>query len=148
MGSPGKPAASANYERRIGNRHQLSVPIAWQAASTGRWRRRAQTFTAMTENLSLSGAGFVFEDQPDLRVTSMITVTIGDATGRAQVRSIRPTGGSNRSYYGIEFQDDQLLTVARALISEHLKHLADERPPTATAADPVLPSKPSYPTWP
>jgi hypothetical protein len=141
-------ADSAHYERRLGDRHPITVAIAWQPARGGGRRGRAKPLTAMTENLSINGAGFVSDHLPDLRATSMITVTISDATGPAQIRTIRPTEASKRSYYAVEFHDDQLFAVAGALITEHLKQVADNRPPPQTTQATAVPPRPDYRAWP
>ena len=148
MDSPARQAASANYERRIGDRHPITVAIAWQPTGGGGRRGRAKSHSDVTENLSVTGAGFVSDHLPDLSATSMIAVTIGDTTGRAQIRSIQPTEDPRRSYYAIEFHDDQLFAVAGALITEHLDQLAEHRPPPQTTQDAAVPPRPDYRAWP
>lgn len=148
MDSRARREASAHYERRIGDRHQITVAIAWQPARGAGRRGRAKPLTAMTENVSISGAGFVSDHLPDLGATSMITVTISDATGPAQIRSIRPTEDPHRSYYAVEFHDDQLFAVAGALITEHLDQVAHDRPPPQPTQDVAAPPRPDYRAWP
>jgi hypothetical protein len=148
MDSPARRAASGHYERRIGDRHQITVAIAWQPARGSGRRGRAKPFTATTENLSINGAGFVSDHLQDLRATSMITVTISEVTGPAQIRTIRPTEDPHLSYYAVEFRDDQLSAVAGALITEHLNEVAEHLPPPQTTQGVAAPPLPDYRAWP
>ncbi len=120
---------SSGIERRIGHRHQIALPIAISpiTLTKKRWRK-PKPIELTTDNLSLSGAGFICDAIPELHPHSLINVTLGGTTGPAVVRMVRPQGKGPSTYYGIEFSDPRVGDTVRDMISEHLETTVVEEP--------------------
>lgn len=110
----------APYQRRIGQRHPMAVPLEWSPVTTRKWRR-PKPVPAITDNLSLSGAGFEAETSPDIQKGSVMMVKLGDVTDTAAVRMVKPLGKGDRCYYGVEFHGPEMLAYIRDLITEYTR---------------------------
>lgn len=107
-----------HYQRRIGHRHPIRVPITWSLDRAKRLHRRPKPISATTANVSLTGIGFesveveVFRGAP-------IHISFGDTTYLGAVRSVRPGTIPGQRYYGVELQDRAAVDHVTALIAEH-----------------------------
>lgn len=117
-------------EHAFGRIHQITVPVGW-APTPKNPRKKIRAFhDAMTRTWSVNGVGFTSVTDPQVVVAAVLTVRIGPVDGEVVVRSTYPTEIPGQSYYGVEFIGDGLQTVARDLISIHLRRNPEDRPDT------------------
>lgn len=107
------------YQRRVGNRYPVNVPMQWEPVLTGRRARKVTFSRTMTANMSLGGLGFESPTRRDVTHGSAVKVTLGDTACEAQVRSVRQGHLPGHTYYGIEFRDPDMINAVEDLISEH-----------------------------
>lgn len=142
-----RPDLSAALQQRIGERYPITVPISFAPPPTSRWRAKPTPVQVMTEDWSLTGLGIVTETRDALRQSLPVEITIGDVTGRAVVKVVRPAEDPGMSHYGIEFRDQALEVVARDLIAIHLAKVPKDRRARKPAADPLAPYRPDLNDW-
>lgn len=134
-------------EHAFGRIHRITVPIRW-APTPSDPRKKPRGFSdAMTETWSVNGTGFVGMADPAVVVSAVLTLRIGPVDGEVVVRSRRPAGDPERSYYGVEFIGDDLQTVARDLISIHLRHRPEERPRSGSPLELTDPHQKMLDDW-
>ncbi len=125
------PTGAQGRNRRIGERHELAVPIEVTLPSAGRWRRAPKPLALTSRDLSISGASFACDMSVELRPNLALQVTLGDVTGTAVVRNVHPQNG--QILYGVEFTDPRLSEVAARIIDERVQRPAAGRDEASAA---------------
>ncbi len=116
------------YHRRIGERHPIRVELTWGPVPRSRWARKKQ-WTVTTDNVSLSGVGFVSEARPEITQGQAVRIVMEGITAGALVKVVRPDDTSDRTYYGLEFHGDGMLELAKGLIAGYENENPDEDGP-------------------
>ncbi len=99
-----------------------------------------------SDNLSVSGLGFVSETVPSVQIGTLVDLTIGETSGHAVIRMVKPTSAPGQSYYGLEFRDANLENQARLLVSDVVE--AEGKPRTvAVAGQATAPYQPDHSMW-
>ncbi len=122
-------------EHAFGRIHPITVPIKWAPTPKNPNRKARKFVTATTETWSVNGVGFSSSVNRAVTVNGIITLRIGPVDGEVVVRSLRPGTATDSTYYGVEFISDDLQSVARDLISIHLRHRPEPRPRSASPLD-------------
>jgi len=122
-------------EHAFGKIHEITVPLQW-APTPKKPNRKARRFVEATSRTwSVNGVGFVSAVNPAVMVGSVLTVRIGPVVGEVVVRTVHAGDADDTSYYGAELISDDLQSVARDLISIHLRHRPEDRAPGASPLD-------------
>lgn len=134
-------------EHSFGKIHEITVPVEW-ARNPKNPRKKVRGFVpATTTSWSVNGVGFTTADDPLVEVGDALTLRIGPVTGEVIVRSIRPEDVVGRTYYGVEFIDDDLQGVARDLIAIHLRHNPEEHVTGGSPLDIDDPNRGDLKAW-
>lgn len=131
----------------IGTRHPITLPITWAPDGRSRWRGGGKPRRVLTRSWSLLELEFEAEPRDDVQVPSGVTITIGDVTGQAIVRGIKPTDDPSRCVYEVTFSDPGLEKVARDLITIHLDRDPSARPARRPTPGAPAPYKPHFDDW-
>lgn len=105
------------YQRRIGERHPIQVELTWGPTPRSRWSRTPR-WTVTSDNVSLSGIGFSSEPRDEIVRGQAVRITLEGVTAGALVKVARPDDSGDEIYYGLEFQEGEMLEVAKKLITD------------------------------
>lgn len=142
-----RPDLSAALQKRIGERYPITVPISFAPPPAGRWRPKTKPVQVMTEDWSQTGLGFVAEPCDALMKSLPVEITIGDVTGLALIKVVRPGEKPGTNHYGVEFRDQVLEDVACDLISIHLAKVPTDRPTRGPIPETPAPYQPDPTVW-
>ncbi|MBS1846932.1 MAG: hypothetical protein JST73_01535 [Actinobacteria bacterium] len=134
-------------EHAFGTIHAITIPLRWGPTPTNPRRKVRNLAQGMTETWSVSGVGFTSPTNAEVAVASMLTVVVGPITGEVVVRTVHPTETDGISYYGVEFIGDDLQSVARDLISIHLKRHPEARSAGVSPLGMADPNQPNLSDW-
>lgn len=140
------------YQRRIGARHPIHLPLDWGPVPQGRWRRKTERWTVTTHDISVSGFGFESDTRPDMHRGRPVVITFGEISATAIVRVAKPGHKPGLTYYGLEFQDEAMLGHVKEVIAAYLaeRRLAEPAPGADDSAlvQPTSPrAVPDEPDW-
>lgn len=110
--------APPTYERRIGERYPIRIEAGWGPAPTTRRERKQKLTPVVTDNISLSGLGFEADTRAGIGRGSPIRISIGDEGCHAMVRATRPGSVPGRTFYGVEFTCQGLVSTVEDLIGD------------------------------
>lgn len=134
-------------EHAFGKIHAITVPLTWAPTPKNPGRKARKFLTATTETWSVNGVGFSSAMNRAVTTNGIITVRIGPVDGEAVVRSLHPSETTEMAYYGAEFISDDLQSVARDLISIHLRHRPEVRPESGSPLELEDPRHASLRDW-
>ncbi len=134
-------------EHAFGKIHEITVPLQW-APTPNNPRRKPRKFVgATTRTWSVNGVGFVSTSNAAVTVGGVLTIRIGPVEGEVVVRSVTAGDADDTRHYGTELISDDLQSVARDLISIHLKHQPEVRAPGSSPLDLDDPAQTNVRDW-
>lgn len=134
-------------EHAFGKIHQITVPLEWTPTPKNPNRKARKFAPATTTAWSVNGVGFVAKTNGAVHPGAVLTLRIGPVTGEVVVRTLAPGNADGTSYYGVELIGDDLQSVARDLISIHLRHHPDQRAGGDSPLDIEDPHRPNPSDW-